>query len=150
MRRYGNPKLSGLVCQAHFLCLFLSNSKDFEFFAPKKCLVGDNPPLSTPLTMGGSRWTLMTPIEVLNTHFSFPDYCIQLTLFDGLTTIDNQDVTLGKIFSWKKNFRLNNLEFLFDTYIVVQVQSTVMSTFCVVQIIHNHNSQMGNFIYLKR
>ena len=69
--------------------------------------------------MGGSRWTLvMTPIEGLNTHFSFPDYCIQLTLFDGLTTIDNQDVTLGKIFSWKKNFRLNNLEFLFDTYIV--------------------------------
>ena len=52
---------------------------------------GDNPP--TPLTMGGSRWTLMTPIEVLNTHFSFPDYCIQLTLFDGLTTRDNQDVT---------------------------------------------------------
>ena len=93
--------------------------KILNFSRLKKCLVGDNPPLSTPLTMGGSRWTLMTPIEVLNTHFSFPDYCIQLTLFDGLTTIDNQDVTLGKIFSWKKNFRLNNLEFLFDTYIVV-------------------------------
>lgn len=128
--------------------------------APKiKALGRRDNPAATPLTMGGSRWTLvMTPIEGLNTHFSFPDYCIQLTLFDGLTTRDNQDVTWGNFFQLEKkkgkNFRLNATWNFYLTLIShLTVKSTMMSKYllCCQKLFTNHNSQVCKFIYyLKR
>ena len=129
--------------------------------APKiKALGRRDNPAATPLTMGGSRWTLvMTPIEGLNTHFSFPDYCIQLTLFDGLTTRDNQDVTWGNFFQLEKkgkNFRLNATWNFYLTLIShLAVKSTMMSKYLLCcpnysQITIHKWASLYSIYYLKR